>query len=1821
MSSLKQKLAEIKELRAQRNSADESLYKTNIELRKIEKLINARKRKDTVYASEDEAVKEIRAKIALLEKKLGELNKELAAVPSLAAKIKELEDYIEYLNKKIPAVESSIGLLKAELAEEKNSSAPYKTKIKELEEKIAAAEALIEELKGSLAAAQNEKKKLIEEEKAASDKRKQISEQKNNIAKEIDDLQKQLSLINSNAGWIQDDLEQKRGELKENYDTYKGSLAARNEDLHAKIDKLYEYVHPETGHIYLHPQYGVAQQSDSIPYLLFPVRIETRFITELNTPEIWVRVYPDDISVHTHEKLLTEKEAAEGKRYWAELFNAEKENDSEERETLKRSAWTAMVTLFGGNRSAWIAKQMKPSNWDTALPDETALAFPAHETTKTDSWTQAPRTKLLPDRFVVMFYEGETKVNEVVGNLIPDILYLGPDPMEAEDSFVTENGRLKFGQSFDWASDFPKAVECGMGFKMQITYNQASSGFSKILVLGVYLSADEDESSAGLGELIDNHHYSKKGFSILPQGSATNNTGDEGSGYTTNDSFNNLSYYVETGPPLFNPLNFSDLNCDGMRLADAFGIEYSVLQYINNSNAKEFKEAILMNKALYPGTLGYYLETLMQPVFNSNVIENIQNFFTGNVTGRGPLPAFRVADQPYGIVLTSDFTKWKAKTSEGGFSAAFLNALYKVLMDYQKRWDDMLKEVSYVGKPGKSTSEIIMNILGLQAGSVTFHHRAGYSTEYLQNLDDFQWGGKYGGEVFINALKSLYLLDHLGKYGYNKLKENGEYKDIPQLFKILYQHYTTLLDSANVVDNVPLSEKDVVRYYDEANKKNYLHWLAEANTIDKLEQQDFGAAAKPNSLLYLKLRHALLLQVHKTSVEWFNKRSIAYESTLLPKNFHNIRPQGDLTKYEVMRAKVEIAEPQSEYKNLTSADYFLNSGAYIEEARYLTEIRNAIAELADVPTARLERCFAEHIDTLTYRLDSWQTALFGLRLQKQRTSLNPAGGQQQGRKNGIYIGAYGWLENIRPSIRFKADINNVPEKLRPEKGETLYEYEMNGGFIHAPSLNHASAAALLKSGYMSHADKGNPEIMSVNLSSERVRRGLFILQGMRNGQTLEALLGYQFERALHDWGSKTGTLNINQYIYNFRDKFPIKQNLVPQQGSSAGSTEAIAANNVVNGVLLAETTASYPYGVTGLEGISDAEKKVIKDEKDRLADSLDAVKDLLMSESAYQLVQGNFDRAGAVMDAIKDSHIPQEIDVINTPRSAAFTFTNRVTLHFENLDPYDNINNPWSPVAMTPRAIMEPGINKWLGGILGNPADIICRVSHEDSTITEMNLSQLNLQPIDFIYITNKEISGGATELESRIAYLYRQSSAIDDELTVHIEFSGFHVAGKKTFAEVLPLAAMLKSLITDSRHLNAEDFEPHSKKSAGSKENPKNYDTAELPLRIDDARGRLNTYLAELLAIPFTAIIGGDAVTNLEEAFIKLEEKKLTFADIEFIFPNISAASLQSVLIKLAAFGIEGAFPSLSNVITAAEQVQILTNAQSVTARAQAKYTDSGAAAAEAAALTEADKKIEKYIQAGKIIFGDVFNILPKFSYNNEADIQLSNNDRAQLLKYAAATLKMNFPADEWLQSTAHVRPKILRWETIRTLHEAFNVDPLEVYPVQIPYRAKDNWLAVEFPETDELDGSKFGIKHDTISLIAHGAFAFTPAVKQSGLLIDDWTEVVPLGDEITGITFNYNQPNAVPPQALLLAVTPEETGHWKWENLVGILNDTLERAKRRAVEPLIMDNSGLPEASTLLPAVISEFTSYDLNVSLDYRLNLMEIMALIMPVTVTKT
>jgi hypothetical protein len=117
------------------------------------------------------------------------------------------------------------------------------------------------------------------------------------------------------------------------------------------------------------------------------------------------------------------------------------------------------------------------------------------------------------------------------------------------------------------------------------------------------------------------------------------------------------------------------------------------------------------------------------------------------------------------------------------------------------------------------------------------------------------------------------------------------------------------------------------------------------------------------------------------------------------------------------------------------------------------------------------------------------------------------------------------------------------------------------------------------------------------------------------------------------------------------------------------------------------------------------------------------------------------------------------------------------------------------------------------------------------------------------------------------------------------------------------------------------------------------------------------------------------------------------------------------------------------------------------------------------------------------------------------------------------------------------------------------------------------------------------YDIDRDRLLLATGFTAPFAKNKMQAGLLLDEWVEVVPTKNETTGISFHYDAPNAAPPQSLLLAVTPQISGSWKWDNLVATLNETLDMTKKRAVEPQHIDDT---ELAQFLPATMVPTAPY---------------------------
>ena len=1877
MPTFKEQLAAIAKMRQQRQDCDEKLYQTRLQIQRMQLQLKRANEAHTVDRLDRQQLAALKARMVRMQALLVELNRELASLETVFSKARDNEQLIVFLQNKIKALQTNITLTSDRIGDIQQDTAGDLTEMEQLRSPFSRFATPTRRSTSRIRESRTRKRSAETSGKSCQRKEKRHTGQTSQLArkhKRITDNQLR-ELLNPSFVYKAETEENLQG-LRGQEERLAAELSRCDKDLKDHIGVLYRDPHPR----------GVVKElDDAVPFLLMPVKIETRFIQSVEgRQELWLRVYPDEIAIHTHEKTLTDREVAAGKLYWTELLVAE--YSEAEKENRRKSAWSHVANQFKSQRAAWIATQTKPTDWNTLLTlpgvanvfdllrgqdaaffnnlinsladeavktafqdavaaEDTAAfivlaekhkytegvnqvtqkwitTFPTHDLTKTDAWSRAPRTQVMPDKFVITLYRKGTAPREIVGKPIPDTLYVGPNPALADTEITKNDEKIVFAESFDWVSDFPRATDVGMGFRIPLSTDEARNGFDKIVVLGVYLSANETDSAQVLEDLIDNHHYSPKGFSLVPNGTPTNNTERNGSGYTDNDDFNDVSYFVETGQPLFQPTD----STDGKRLADALGIGYEPLQYVRNSDNTDFIEAVAMNTALYPATLGYYFEALLSPVVKERDRDRLRAFFKTYITARGPLSAIRVGNQPYGVLVTSDFTNWKIQAEEeqavsldirftANRPSDFLARLKKVLAFFENEFNGHVKNISYVGKPTTkdlTSAKILLEVLGLQASSVEFYQRIGYTYDYLANLKAFKEGGKYQSELWNSAnnaiLINLFLKNNLGY-----VSAAGDKR--AKVLQLIYQHFHLRLNAANLIDDQPLSEDPT-----KSKAKDYIQWLREAVDLKKVEKQDFGTQPVPTSLLYMMLRNAFLLNLYQGSYDWLKTR---YNFTDLPAKEYAFKDSMTAIQskakqpsvWEYMHADIGKLDPTSPLSTMTVGNHLLINGHAELEAAFLTEMKKSLEVLGKMSNAALERCFTEHLDLCSYRLDAWQSGFFSMRLERQRKQIVEDGGIIKSGK-GIYLGAYGYVEEVRPAQNQRISNDAVPTKLRPTNNNDIFTYPTgkNGGFVHAPSINHASAAAVLRAGYLSHVNTTNPDMLAVNLSSERVRRAMFILDGLRNGQMLEALLGYQFERALHDKAA-----SLNKFILDFRIAFPIEQKELPQQGTGV-ATESLPPYNVVNGLKLSEFGDIKASSIKFIVVPSAGDLTIFNEEKERLKDSLDAVKDLLMAENFYQLVLGNFDRVAAVNLAQKDAHYPPEMQVVQTPRGAQLAFTNRVTLHFEDTPMSVNPLQAFA-IPMTPRALMEPSLNKWLYDVLGDPSVFRCEIGivktakdvngveiQTFDNIQEVSLIESGLQPIDFVYTVGNELDTiGASEIEARLAHIYRIRNGLDDTQTVRIFFN--KPDGSSKIGQLLPLARRLRALIAESRPLNARDFSASSRQDdlLIDKTSPKGFDVNDLQIRVETAHDALQNLKNGLDIMAISVQIDADILTTLKQAFDRFQANKIDF-DTEGVATSFAVSNtylLRSVLEKISLFGITHAFPRSSTGISETDKIDVLKQAYEIFKTLNEvlkRYTVLFATLNPAMTI---EKQVDIWTQLAKIIFGEIFNPLPKFTYQNFADITAAEADRSQLLTYGStqAGISETVLVDEWLESVARVRPKLHKWEVIRTLSDTLGNTPMQT--IQVPYRAKDSWLAVEFPEKDPQQPTKpFQLLRDTVSIVAHGAAAFLTPTRQNGIMLDDWTEEIPTTEETTGVAFHYNQPNAMPPQALLLCVTPDITGSWNWDDLMNIINDTFDRAKRRAVEPTHLENRY--EWVTLLPALVSEFTTTGTNITLDLALNL---------------
>ncbi|MGF1599105.1 MAG: hypothetical protein ACFCVK_19655 [Acidimicrobiales bacterium] len=879
------------------------------------------------------------------------------------------------------------------------------------------------------------------------------------------------------------------------------------------------------------PVAGLGRTDARTPIVLLPVRIETAF--EPGGAEgdaaLVVRIYP--VPLQSHEPALTDDEVAQGKRFWIEVHRimTDPELDDEQRLDQERGNWRTLAGEHGGSRAAWVVEALRPVSLDVGSAED--LEFGTPDTT-TQSWSRAPRSTVMPDRFAVIGHQGGEAVIQQVGNQIPDPLFLGPEPLADEAELDSIDGEVVAGPRLAWIFDLEEAIRVGMAVRVPLSAGQAATGFDRVTVVGLKLSADPEDGSELMADLLSDHRYGPNGLSVLAQGTPTNNTDRGRSGYSSSDADTDRRHDLELGPVPFEPTGDWAARHDGQVITDALGLDPAVLQRVEGAAGTDHREALAVNDALWPATLGYYLRDLLE--VDRSTERAMARFFRRHVTGRGPVPALRVGAQPYGLLVTSDFTTWVSPGFTGPSDDPMAGPVAALATQGRRLWENELDRITRLGGPGDPHA-VLVDVLGRHATSVEHHRRRAAGPDYRSNWAEFNAQGF--GDRLIRGLIAVAAANLATELGANVA-------DDPQLLFQLASFNRAELLTDPVVERLDemtderWSERNGLQriYHLEGQEEsvNYVGWLLRAPVADIKAQRFADEAGErlpaPDALLYRWLRRAFLLANHDATVRLLDRIVIdsptasaaATAATVAAATaaglgreheLVDIADQPTTTRWRLMELPSSAIDPEAPEGTTILEHLQTERGLSLSGASDLRSVRRALAVLEDLPTARLERLFREHLDVCTYRLDAWIGALPAARLDEVRslgsaTSTSPG---ESGFRPGLLLGAYGWLEEVRPRpTQEPVPVEELPPALRPTDGAPVVRRADNGGHVHAPSLNHGATAAVLRNAYLASAGRDDPDPMAVDLSSARVRTALSLLEGVGEGQSLGALLGYRF---------------------------------------------------------------------------------------------------------------------------------------------------------------------------------------------------------------------------------------------------------------------------------------------------------------------------------------------------------------------------------------------------------------------------------------------------------------------------------------------------------------------------------------------------------------------------------------------------------------------------------------------------------------------------------------------------------------------------------------
>lgn len=1467
-----------------------------------------------------------------------------------------------------------------------------------------------------------------------------------------------------------------------------------------------------------------------VPIALLPVRIETRF--RISTAgalpnELLIRIYPDDIHKDAHETALTAEEDRWGRHFWRETWRAGTAPVGGPTYGARRdqeiAAWRQLATRFGAARAAYVAARLTPTNGPArpASPaGDSPLAadpdFPGGVPNRASSWTRAAVARALPERWLATGSRAGAPDNSIWGELIPAVVATGPDPAAAAPAPGTTLPQVPVDPGMRWMVDFVEAERIGMGIRMPLTADDAVRGFDRLVVVGVRgASNDPAEGAAELRALLAAHRFTW-GAAFVPLGIPTNNTEREDAGFSREDAGFERSFALEREQRVasLNP------NADGALAARAIGLPPDEVARLQHAGGRNQRDASYINRALWPVTFGYFLDQIL-----NNVVPGVdalawREYFALHVRARGPLPSLRIGRQPYGLLPVTSLDRWVSSRPD----------LIEVLRALREVWRGCVASVARAGRSGDGGLDLI-ETLGLEAVSTR------YSWRWARGPRFFDLFCQLPGQEIDRGTREIAmetLAERLRVTLQGLGLSEGQWT---RLSRMTFAQIGFDWEGPLVQDGES-SETQTLRH-------NYLERLVDPGvSLQEIHDEavTLWPAGTPRPLLYQLLRHATLLAYAEQALpNWGAFPTTPTEAPWFePELVDVVREEMGDRPGDPLRTPTfwRVLETVRSGAALSLGDDLRARGKSVPSP--LQEFLGSVLQLAEVPTAALERLLGETLDLASHRLDAWITSLASSRLSEMRAN----------QPEGVYLGGYGWVEDLRPR-------GSAP---------------LSDGFVHAPSVAQATSAAVLRSGYLAHRDDAAGARLQIDLSSRRVRLAKGLLDGVRQGQPLGALLGYRFERALHD-----GPPQLNRFVAPLRELAPLAGGrLVP--AAPGEPLDAIAADNVVDGLKLLDVDRRGGLSLSAL-GATPAEETTIREALATMSDAVDAIGDLALVESVHQAVQGNYARAGATLDAISRGETPADtLDAITTPRSG-IAFTQRLVALFNTDAPPEN---GWSRERA--RAVAEPVLTAWAEQYLGSPARVRCQALFFDAgkdplhgTPTaqqSLSLDALGLCALDVVYAPPIGETAQQSEIERRLARaaFARRPAGLPDDASVRLVFTrqpGVHAPEDLTVPQLFELARAARALITNARPLDARDL-ARVGTVGDSRTAPPDTALNDVMRRWERTKRALHalfdvsdpTALDVLHAAPFdvpTALLGpGVNLLELVRAANLPHPVDLAAAVAATGVPTLPQLdALRDALDAFGEFAVQNTVPA--SIAGAAPQARAELAEQAARVTAQVVRIDRTLDEITGTAARDSLAKLA-------LLFGEGFVVLPSFTLAPQTDLASALERRSRAGDATALDVVT------WLQAVALVREGARRFTAATTYADAVGTGGAMAFQVaQFPFDGTDRW---NVPEGPALAGAT--------SLVVYAPADLELTKPLAGLMLDEWVEVVPRPTLQTAVSFHYDAPGARAPQAVLLAVSPDPAQRWDAATLAAIVTETCELAKLRTV-----DYDALSGLGHLLPAI----------------------------------